>query len=340
MRRKTNRRSRRQDGVIAAVFCCLILIVILSAACLGVDIAHGVHIQSKLQAASDAAALAGVVEIAKHQPSNDDCQRAYNYAVSIAGSNEADNIYIRNDDPDTRVNVSVDIDSNPRTVTVETARRVNFLFANMLRFNHNQPVVSFRPDEILVQGAWASDGTDGNWLSTRSVAAPYLIQSVYPHQIVPMIASLDHVPDSGPAKGQKIASILNSNQAIELVWNSQPAKNVGWVKAWLNDNDSTITIGESWGLQNGVVNSALSRFHAGDVVGMPVTQGGVPMNDSRPILGVITVEVVATGSKSMTVKLHEPIIFHGVKGVPNVTTSTENQAFLQRWQPWTVQLIE
>ncbi|MGD9682767.1 MAG: TadE/TadG family type IV pilus assembly protein [Candidatus Obscuribacterales bacterium] len=343
MRILSRLKTRNPQGVVAAVFCCLILLIVITAACLGVDIAHNVHVQSKLQAATDAGALAGAVEIAKKQPNDSDKARAYSYAVAVTGSNEADNKYIKDEDPDTNVDVIVDADSDPKTVTVVASRRINLLFANMLRFGvasgRGVPSLEFRPDSLLVGTAYAG-GDASNWLTTRSVGSPYLARTIYPHQVLGLIASIDCVPESGPAKGKKIADILQTDQPFDLVWNPQGSKNVGWVKAWLQDNDTPVTIGESWELQNGVANSALSSINVGDVIGMPLTQGGVPMEDSRPILDVITVEVVARSTNSMTVKVHEPIIFHGAKGVPQVQTSEENQAFLDRWQPWTVQLVE
>lgn len=340
--RKVNRRNRK--GLVGPVFCCLIMLIVIMLACLGVDIAHCVHVQAKLQAATDAGALAGVVEIAKNQPTAADSARAYEYAMTVTGSNEADNIYFKNDNPDTTVNVYVNTTATPKTVTVVAARRVNSVFASLLSFGNNG-TISFRPlrpDALFVQTAWASDAGGGasSWLGTKSTAAPFLIESVYPYQIVGMIPSLDVVPTSGPAEGQKIANILNSTQPFHLAWNPQKDKNVGWVKAWLKNNDTQVKIGETWRLQNGVVNSTLSSFHVGDTIGIPVTEGDVPMNDDRVILGIVTVDILAIDSNSMTVKMHEPILFHGVKGTPNVTTSTANKAFLQKWQPWTVQLID
>jgi hypothetical protein len=310
-------------------------------ACLGVDIAHCVHVQAKLQAATDAGALAGVVEIAKNSPTASDQARAYNYALSVTGSNEADNIYFKNDNPDTTVSVYVNTTAEPKTVTVVASRRVNSVFASLLSFGSDGQV-SFRPDALFVQSALASDATGSafNWLGAKSTAAPFLIDSVYPYQIIGMIPSLDVVPTNGPAENQKISEVLNANQEFTLVWNPQNSKNVGWIKAWLKDNDTQVKIGESWRLQNGVVQSVLSDYHPGDVVGIPVTEGDVPMNDTRMILGIITVEIVSVDNNSMTVKMHEPILFHGVKGKPNVTTSAANKTFLQRWQPWTVQLID
>ncbi len=338
---RVKRKGRCEKGVVSAGICCLILLITIMLACLGADVAHCVHVQARLQAATDAGALAGVVEIAKNAPTASDQTRAYNYALAVTGANEADNVFIRNDSPDTIVSVYVDTTAEPKTVTVVASRRVNSVFASLLSFGNGAETVSFRPDALFVQSAWAGDGQGANnWLSTRSTAAPFLIDKVYPFQILGMIPSLDVIPSDGPAQGQKIADVLNSNESFELCWNPQKSKNVGWVKAWLKQNDTQVRIGESWRMQNGVVNSALSQIHVGDVVGIPVTQGGVPMNDDRTILGVITVEVIAISGNGMTVKMHEPILFHGVKGTANVTTSSENQAFLQKWQPWTVQLIE
>jgi len=314
-------------------------------ACLGADIAHCVHVQSRLQAACDAGALAGVVEIAKKDPTSADQTRAYNYAMSVTGMNEVDNIYLKNDSPDTIITVYIDVTSEPKTVSVAASRRVNSIFASLLNFNSNGTLSlrpdAFRPDALFIPSAWAGSGQGANnWLSTKSTAAPFLIEKIYPYQILGMIPSLDVVPSNGPADGQKIADVMNSNEPFELCWNPQNSKNVGWVKAWLKNNESQIRIGESWRLQNGVVNSAMSDINVGDIVGIPVTSGGVPMNDDRTILGVITVQIIAKSGNGMTVKMHEPILFHGVKGTPQVTTSAENQAFLQKWQPWTVQLIE
>lgn len=310
-------------------------------ACLGVDIAHCVHVQAKLQAATDAGALAGVVEIAKNAPTATDQARAYNYAMSVTGYNEADNIYFKNDNPDTTVSVYVNTTAEPKTVTVVASRRVNSIFASLLSFGRDGQV-SLRPDALFVQSAWASDSTGGasNWLGAKSTAAPFLIESVYPYQIIGMIPSLDVVPTRGPAQGQKIADVLNPNQPFTLVWNPQNSKNVGWVSAWVKDNDTIVKIGESWALQNGIVNSTLAQFAPGDVVGIPLTEGDVPVNDTRKILGIVTIEIVSTSNDSMTVKMHEPILFHGIKGKPNVTTSAQNKTFLERWQPWTVQLID
>lgn len=336
----TSRIARNRKGLVAAGFCGMILLIVVMFACLGVDIAHCVHVQARLQAATDAGALAGIVEIAKNQPTDSDSARAYNYAMAVTAKNEADNIYISNDSPDTTVNVYVNTTSNPKTVTVVASRRVHSIFASLLSFG--QPdLVSFRPDALFIQSALASDGSgSSNWLTTKSTAAPFLIDTIYPHQVLGMIPSIDIVPTNGPAQGQKIANVLNTNQPFQLVWNPQNSKNVGWVAAWVKDNDTQFKIGENWKLQNGVVNSTLSAIHVGDVIGIPLTQGDVPLNDTRPILGVITVDVLATGQNSMTVKMHEPMLFHGVKGTPSVTTSTENHTFLQKWQPWTVQLID
>lgn len=334
--------QRNSKGLVSTVFCCLIVLITMMLSCLAVDIAHCVHVQAKLQAATDAGALAGIVEIVKKEPTDADRARAYNYALSVTGNNEADNIFFRNDNPDTTVEVHVNSETEPKTVTVIASRRVNSIFASLLSFGRDGVIgINIRPDALFVQSALASDAhASSNWLGAKSTAAPFLIDAVYPYQIVGMIPSLDVVPTSGPAEGQKIADVLNSNKPFTLCWNPQKDKNVGWVKDWLKDNQTQVRIGETLRLQNGVVQSSLSQYHAGDVIGIPVTEGGVPMNDDRQILGIITVDIVSIDSKSMTVKMHEPILFHGVKGSPSVSTSAQNQAFLQRWQPWTVQLIE
>lgn len=343
--RKVSRRVRNAKGVVTAGICIVILIITIMLACLGADVAHCVHVQSRLQAATDAGALAGIVEIAKKSPTASDAARAYDYAMAVTGANEADNIFVRNDSPDTIVNVYVDTNSEPKTVTVVASRRVNSVFASFLNFNGDGTLSlrpdAFRPDAFFVQSAWAADGQGpNNWLSTKSTASPFLIEKIYPYQVLGLIPSLDHVPTSGPAAGLRISDVLNSNDTFDLVWNPQSAKNVGWIKGWDDENMTQIRIGETWQLQNGVVNASLNQIHVGDVIGIPVTEGGVPMNYTATILGVITVQVVATGNNSMTVKMHQPILFHGVKGTPNVTTSSANQAFLQKWQPWTVQLTE
>ncbi len=334
--------QRNSKGLVSTVFCCLIVLITMMLSCLAVDIAHCVHVQAKLQAATDAGALAGIVEIVKKEPTDADRARAYNYALSVTGNNEADNIFFRNDNPDTTVEVHVNTETEPKTVTVVASRRVNSIFAGLLSFGRDGVIgMNIRPDALFVQSAFASDAhASSNWLGAKSTAAPFLIDAVYPYQIIGMIPSIDVVPTGGPAEGQKIADVLNSNKSFTLCWNPQQSKNVGWVKDWLRDNTTQVRIGEIMRLQNGVVESTLSQIHSGDVIGIPVTEGDVPLNEDRPILGIITVDVLSTNSNSMTVKMHEPILFHGVKGSPNVSTSAQNQAFLQRWQPWTVQLIE
>ena len=336
------RTPRRNSGLVSTVFCCLIVLIAMMFSCLAVDVAHCVHVQAKLQAATDAGALAGIVEIVKKEPTAADRARAYNYALSVTGNNEADNIFFRNDNPDTTVQVFVNTEVEPKTVTVVASRRVNSIFASLLSFGRDGVIgINFRPDALFVQSALASDTpTSANWLGAKSTAAPFLIDAVYPYQIIGMIPSLDVVPTGGPAEGQKISDVLNSNKPFILCWAPQQDKNVGWVKDWLKDNQTQVRIGETLSLQNGVVQSTLSQFHAGDIIGIPVTEGGVPMNDSRTILGIVTVDIVSIDGRSMTVKMHEPILFHGKKGTPNISTSAENKAFLQRWQPWTVQLIE
>ncbi len=343
--RMIRRRVRGSKGIVSAGICVIILLITVMLACLGADIAHCVHVQSRLQAATDAGALAGVVEIAKKEPTAADSARAYSYALAVTGANEADNIFLNNDNPDTVVNVFVDTAAEPKTVTVTASRRVNSIFASLLKFNGDGTLSlrpdALRPDALFVQRAWAADNQGANnWLGTKSTAAPFLVEKIYPYQILGLIPSLDYVPSNGPAKGQKISNVLDSNATFELCWNPQNSKNVGWIKGWVQNNLTQVSIGETWTLQNGVVNSTLSQIHVGDVIGIPVTQGGVPMNYDATILGVITVQVMAINGNGMTVKMHQPILFHGVKGTPNVTTSAENQAFLQKWQPWTVQLIE
>lgn len=344
-KRMLRRIARKQKGVVSAGICVIILLITVMLCCLGADIAHCVHVQSRLQAATDAGALAGVVEIAKKEPTSADASRAYNYAMTVTGANEADNIFLKNDNPDTIVNVFVDTTSQPKTVTVTASRRVNSIFASLLNFNGDGTLSlrpdALRPDALFVQRAWAAEGQGANnWLGTKSTAAPFLIEKIYPYQVLGLIPSLDHVPTNGPAKGQRISDVLDSNATFELCWNPQNSKNVGWIKGWVQNNLTPVRIGETWQLQNGVVNSTLSKINVGDVIGIPVTQGDVPMNYEGTILGVITVQVVAINGNGMAVKMHQPILFHGVKGTPNVTTSAANQAFLQKWQPWTVQLIE
>ena len=64
------------------------------------------------------------------------------------------------------------------------------------------------------------------------------------------------------------------------------------------------------------------------------------MNDVRSILGVITVEVVATNNKSMTVKMNPTNVFDGTVGPPpNMASTTEGQTFLEKWEPMTIKLI-
>lgn len=323
MKSRNLRLSRRNNkGTIAAILFCIILLIVIALACVAIDISHNVHVRTKLQAATDAGALGGIVEIAKDEPSGADVARAYSYARAVTGANEADDIFIKDEDPDTTVSVHSDIESAPKTLTVSACRRVNFLFPNFSLFNS-------------VGGASSS-----SLVCTSSTASLSGLKAIYPYQLIGLIPSIDHVPTKGPAKGQRIADILDSNQPFELVWNPQNSKNVGWVKAWIHGNNTNLVIGESWRLQNGVVNSELSKVNVGDVIGIPLTSGGVPMNNDRPILGAVTIEVLSKGNKSMTVKIHEPVIFHGIKGTANVATSDNNQEFLEKWQPWTAHLIK
>ncbi|MBZ0188677.1 MAG: hypothetical protein K8F91_20695, partial [Candidatus Obscuribacterales bacterium] len=296
----------------------ILLLIAVVAAAFSFDYGHGLVVREELQNATDAAALAGAYELATFDLTADKTAKAEKYAFDTAGKNTADNVSVAND-ANTILNVVVNGNSNPRTVTVTATRTTGNIFARLIGWN-TMPVSS---------------------TSTASAFAG--LKQVKPGQLLPLTVSLDHKPTKGPQKGVSLNDYINGNrtQKFTIVLNPQGENNGAWIKNWNGKQNPIITFGvDQAQLTNGVKADLVKDLSPGDQINVPIITGGPPFNKERTIIGVSGFEVTRINfPQEIEGVLVDPLILKGTPGQPVLSGITgQDQTFLQQNEEWAVLL--
>jgi hypothetical protein len=90
-----------------------------------------------------------------------------------------------------------------------------------------------------------------------------------------------------------------------------------------------------------VQGNKISNLSVGDVLLVPLIQGGPPYNDTRPIVGIVGFKVTSISfPHSVTGTLIMPIM-RGTPGMPVITTAdAQGTQFLNQWSPWQTKLMQ
>ena len=313
---KRNYIARRKRGTISTLILLLMVMVVVVGAAFSYDYSHGLVVKESLQNATDAGALAGVMELAKDNPTAVDLTNAELFAKQVAAFNKADNELVTDTNSNTVVNVHVNSVTTPRTVTVTATKNTSTLFARLIGWN-TMPVTT-----------------------TSTASANRGIIQVKSHQLYPMAVSLDYRPENGPQKDISLQETISPGQPFTIVLNPQNSKNSAWLQNWQGKNNPPITLGQDTVTMNGVQASNTKALTPGQTINLPVVNGGPPFNDARQVVGVIGFQITKINFPlSIEGYIRDPIIIRGVPGLPTITGLTlEGLTFLSQHQPWHVSL--
>lgn len=313
---KRNNIARRKSGTISTLILLLMVMVVVVGAAFSYDYSHGLVVKETLQNATDAGALAGVMELAKDNPTAVDLTNAETFARHLTSCNKADNEAVTDSNTNTVVNVSVNSVTIPRTVTVTATKNTSTLFARLIGWN-TMPVTT-----------------------TSTASAHRGIIEVKSNQLYPIAVSLDYRPEKGPQKDISLQETISPGQPFTIVLNPQGSKNSAWLQDWQGKNNPPIALGQDTVTMNGVQASNTKSLSAGDTINVPVVSGGPPFNDARQVVGVIGFQITKINFPlSIEGYIRDPIIIRGVPGMPTITGLTlEGLTFLSQHQPWHVSL--
>lgn len=335
--------KRRQSGILAYILPAIILMLGAGLAALGTDIAHGVDCRSELQNATDAGALAGALDL--FTPNNN--SNAIAHALQIAGQNTADGRLVSQNSPHTTVTANILNPANPIIIgqcQCNGSMQVDNYFAKMF-------------------------GMFNQTVNTTSTATAYnSLISVDPGILFPLAVSIDTlnghtVPLYQNKVGDTVTFIVNSSKFDNSAWTSFtiPNTNANWLSQAIDSALGInfvpglipgVNIGDQISLINGVAgtkdltadpeNSALLST----IVCLPVIQGETAFNQSRPLIGWITVQITKVSKnngKGNVLQFTATIvkgIEQGTPGAINSTSSTQINTALNALSPGTVQLTQ
>lgn len=333
--------KRRQSGVLALVLPAVILMVGAGLAALGTDIAHSVNCRSELQNATDAGALSGAQDLII--PNNN--SQAIADALQTAGQNSADGRLVSKDSANTSVSANIINPVNPIIAgqcQCSATMRIDNIFAKMFG-SYNQTV------------------------GTTSVATAYTsITGVDTGILFPLAVSIDtlnghSVPLYQSKVGDTVTFNVNSSQVDNAAWTSftKTNPNANWLSQAIDSALGidyvaglipAVNIGDQISLINGVAgtkdltNDPEHSALLAQQVCLPVIQGETAYNQSRPLIGWITVQITKVDKnmgKGKVLQFTCTIVKGIVQGVPGAITSTGNSQIdssLTAFSPGTIQL--
>lgn len=287
--RKSSRRN--EHGTLAAVLMSSVVLAGVLIGSVAVDPYHMQAVRSQLQAATDAAALAGAQDLFSNPNS------AESDALTLAAANKADGRSVSNSSAGTTVTVAVTQPGagSEGEVQVTASMQVSHLFA---------PVFGRRSDVVTVSSTAGRSST---------------LQRVFAGQAtLPLAPSWTAPSDDGQSLSQKkagdqISFTVDSNNFTNAGWSSMTpgspdANLVNGMISYVaqanvhgnsgNSNSWTPTpavwVGENIGMMNGNLGINLSQPNnqagqalIGETVTLAVTDGTPPLNQTSTVLGFI-----------------------------------------------------
>lgn len=328
-----------------AIFAGLIVVAI-GIGSFALDIAHIAAVQTELQNGVDAAALAGARELANN---NSDPQTR---ALMVAGENTADGRFLSNASPNTTVSafLTPPTATTPGQVRVTADMTIRHLFA---------PIFGKQTEQLH---AVATAGTTGT------------ITGIACDMTFPMVASIDAVPTDkgvpmGPALkdlrvGDPVDFYINSQQVKNAAFTSftESSANANYIQDAVDANLGlieldpcvipSINIGDDININNGVVGQKkLAKDDRGEIftndwlIFIPVVSGPVPINQSRPVLGFIAVEVSSVElnkSGGEVEVIHGTLVRRAAPSIGGTIPSTGNNSWnnaLNSLSPGAIKLL-
>ncbi|MBI4533159.1 MAG: hypothetical protein HY711_04355 [Candidatus Melainabacteria bacterium] len=333
--------ARQEQGQIGFLLFLAGILITIGVGALGVDLAHCWKVRQELQHATDAAALAGALDLYSHP------DEIESHALATAANNQADGRFVETNAEGTRVVVSILAPNPPDvgtiTVTAETTVR-HWLMP------------------------WV-----GRWLdkvSTTSVAsAPAPVTQLPENVPFPLAVSIDAI---GQAEELIPLSARNIGDTVQFHIASQQVKNAAFT-SFSDDNPNadyvrqaidqtlglvpptdhlipSIKIGDSISLNNGVLGEKrlaegqlLEAITSQPFLVLPVFEGEAPDNQSRSVIGFITVRVTnvtvnegGDGVLTFTCQLLKTVI----KGIGGTFPPGSYGDALARLSPLAVKLVQ
>ncbi|MBY0549338.1 MAG: hypothetical protein K2W95_18830 [Candidatus Obscuribacterales bacterium] len=346
--------TRSQRGSLGVLLCSFVFMGILGIGAFAADVSHNVTVRSELQNAADAAAMAG----ARALINEDTAPLAEYNALEVARINSADGKSVTNDETGS---VSIDFpppDANQIGVCKVTASRE---IKNWLSSVFGHPT-----DTIT---------------AVATAAASQAANRINANMLFPVAVSLDAGPELNKSNGNtdpqyanyKPLKDLKIGDRFKMYLNSQQIKNACYTSfnskntnaSWLSDAVDMYagitppqpnfipeaTAGDTIFLQNGTATSVLGKeprtghLTDRDIVVMPVITGKAEMNQSRTLVGWITVKLESikkeSGSGSSEV-LTGILMKSPLRGHPGDLPSTNDNQWdqaLEQFSPSIVHLI-
>lgn len=309
---------RKEQGAISSVLLLVLILIVVVGAAFSFDYGNGLVVKERLQNATDAGALAGVVELARDNVKNQDETRAESYARSVTASNKAGNQSVSPNISGTIVNVNLNAKTMPRTVTVTTTKTTGNLFARLIGWN-TMPISA-----------------------TSTASAGQGIKQVKPNQLMPIAISLDTKPSKGPQKGKPLQDVAGNGQPFTMVLNPKNSSNSTWLKNWTGKQNPLLTFGQDQLITNGVKASLVKGLSPGDRINVPIITGDPPFNKSRTIVGVIGFEVTKINFPlEIEGRIIYPLILDGTPGEPILSGVDQGGLnFLDQHAAWQISLTD
>lgn len=279
---------RNQKGSLSALIPACIIIAVVGIGMFAMDISHNITVRSELQNGADAAALAGARDLVDPELEGQ-CSID---AIQVAASNTADGTPMQALSNRSTVTATYQMDSsdNSGTCTVDAQMKINNLFAKLV--GHNTDNVNVRAQAI----GWSS------------------INRIDRDQVFPLAVSVDTtVGNRQPLWKSKIGDVvtfdINSQQYKNSAFTSfeQANPNASWLNGVMDQmlgitaKDGSVPqmqIGDTLNFINGDAGQKhlaeaeqLQHLQDAKELVLPVMEGDPPYNQSRKLVGFITVHI-------------------------------------------------
>lgn len=350
--------TRNQRGSLGVLMCSMVFIGLLGVGSFAADVSHNVTVRTELQNATDAAAMAG----ARSLISEETAPLAEFNAMQVASNNRADGKPVGNDESGS---VEVEFpapDQNQIGVCKVTATR---------QINNWLSTIFNRPTDTIVVVSTAAASRSANRINENMLFPVAVSLDAGPelnkqggggnHSSDPLLA--DFKPLKDLKIGDQFKMFLNSQQVKNACYTSFTNKetNASWLKEavdmYAGISPPTpgmipeASAGDTIFLQNGTANSVLgkeprlSKLKEREIVVMPVISGLAEMNQTRTLMGWITVKIDsisnASGSGASEV-ITGTILKAPTKGHPGDLPPTSDNKWdkaLEEFSPSVVHLI-
>lgn len=305
--------SRNVLGVMGWLALAALLLCTLLIGAIAIDVSHTFVIRQDLQRTTDAAALAGAIDLFR-DPAN-----VNNHALATAEANKVDGHPVSNSIANTSVTSEVIGNAPNQSVRVTASTKVKHFLL---------PLIGRSFD--LVQASSTAGGPTPIWRVPADDAFPLAV-------------SLDTVPDVPGAKALKDMQI---GDTLKLYINAQKFKNAAFTSLthksananYINDAIAqslgladqvpgfipSVAVGDNIELNNGIMGQKklakdpeLQALINKEFAVLPVITGDPAMNQTRPIVGFIAVKfksVEVNGKGGMTETLTCQIITAVTRG--------------------------